>query len=100
MTPCEKIARTVNELFICSPVNGYQQIRTPFLYPDGDIIDLYLATNGQQVTLTDLGETTRWLRVQSLSQKRSVKQKQMIEDICLNHGIEFFRGMLTVQDSS
>ena len=97
MTPCEKIARTVNELFICSPVNGYQQIRTPFLYPDGDIIDLYLATNGQQVTLTDLGETTRWLRVQSLSQKRSVKQKQMIEDICLNHGIEFFRGMLSLR---
>ncbi|MEK6302274.1 MAG: DUF1828 domain-containing protein [Acidobacteriota bacterium] len=97
MTPCEKIARTVNELFICSPVKGYQQIRTPFLYPDGDIIDLYLATNGQDVTLTDLGETMRWLRSQTLSPRRSIKQNQLVEDICLNHGIGFYRGMLSLR---
>ncbi|MDV7396442.1 DUF1828 domain-containing protein, partial [Arthrospira platensis SPKY1] len=48
-------------------------------------------------SLTDLGETVRWLRMQSLSQRRSPKQLQLIEDICLNHGIEFFKGMLILR---
>lgn len=97
MTPCEQITRGFSELYVCSQVNNNVQIRTPFLYPDGDIIDLYLVTNGQQVTLTDFGETLRWLRSQTISQKKTIKQKQIIEDICLNHGVEFYRGMLILR---
>ncbi|MBO9326177.1 MAG: hypothetical protein J7463_12555, partial [Roseiflexus sp.] len=43
---------------------------------------------------SDLGETSRWLRMQSTSPKRTPKQRAFIEDICLNHGVEFYRGML------
>jgi Domain of unknown function DUF1828 len=96
-TPCEYITQRVGELYSCSEVNDYIRIRTPYLYPDGDYIDVFFRQEGRYGTLTDLGETLRWLRMQAISQKRSPKQNQLIEDVCLTHGIEFFRGTLTTR---
>jgi len=87
----------MGELFSCSTVNGYTRIRTPYLYPDGDVIDLFLSKERGDYTLTDLGETLRWLRMQSIGQRRSPKQNKLIQDVCLNHGVELFRGMLMVR---
>ncbi len=97
LTPCEQITEKFGELFICSTVNEYIRIRTPFLYPDGDVIDLFFKEEGEFIRLTDLGETLRWLRMQTVTQRKSSKQRQLINDICLNHGIEFYRGMLMVR---
>lgn len=88
------ITESLGGLFSASEVNGYLRIRTPFLYPDGDVIDLFIKETGGVHTITDLGETSRWLRMQSLSPKRSPKQNKLLEDVCLNHGLEFYRGML------
>jgi hypothetical protein len=85
----------LGELFICMPHDRYVRLRTPFLYPDGDVIDLFY--DEQTGVLTDLAETTRWLRMQTISLRRSPKQKQIIEDICVNHGVEFFKGMLLLR---
>ena len=97
LSPCVAISDKFGELFSCSELEGRVRIRTPFLYPDGDVIDLFYDERGTQPTLTDLGETLRWLRGQTVSRRRSPKQQQLIEDICVNHGIEFFRGMLMVR---
>ncbi len=98
-SPCDVIQQTIGELFTCSPVNGYMRIRTPFLYPDGDVIDIYLKEKTGVATLTDLGEGLRWLRMQSqsFSPRRSPKQQKLVDDICLTHGLEFFRGMLVLR---
>jgi hypothetical protein len=96
-TPCEAIAERMRGLFSCTPVKEYVRIRTPFLYPDGDVIDLFLKESQETPTLTDLGETLRWLRGQSISQRRSAKQQQLIEDVCLTHGVEHYRGMLMLR---
>jgi hypothetical protein len=95
-TPCDLIQERMGELFRCSEVGAYVRIRTPFMYPDGDYIDLFWERDGdhEAVTLTDLGETVRWLRMQTVSLRRSPKQNQMIRDICLTQGVEFFQGML------
>ena len=97
LSPCEQIAQQVGQLFQCSTVDGYVRIRTPYLYPDGDVIDLFLKGEGESSTLTDLGETLRWLRMQSVAQRRSLRQNRLIQDVCLNHGVELFRGMLMVR---
>src|SRR5713101_179602 len=97
LTPFEQITEKIGELFICSTLNEYIRIRTPFLYPDGDVIDFFYKEEGESATLTDLGETLRWLRMQTVTQRKSAKQRQLINDICLNHGIEFYRGMLMVR---
>jgi hypothetical protein len=91
---CETLKANLGELFTCTEQGAYQRIRTPFLYPDGDNIDLFCTTEGDVTTVTDLAETTRWLRMQSVSPRRSAKQRQLIEDACLTHGVEFYRGMI------
>jgi hypothetical protein len=87
----------LGELYSCSPHGEYQRIRTPYLYPDGDNIDLFYRIEGDIATITDLAETGRWLRMQTVSQRRSAKQRQLIEDICQTHGIEYYRGMLVAR---
>ncbi|RMH36940.1 MAG: DUF1828 domain-containing protein [Nitrospirae bacterium] len=96
-TICEDLKRGLGALFVCEPHGRYIRIRTPYLYPDGDIIDLFLKEEGDITFVTDLGETTRWLRMQTLSFKRSPKQRALIEDICLNHGVELYKGMVVAR---
>ncbi|MDW8243533.1 MAG: DUF1828 domain-containing protein [Thermogemmata sp.] len=91
---CSELSNGLGELYLCSEHGPYQRIRTPFLYPDGDVIDLFCRREDDILTISDLGETTRWLRMQSISPRRSVKQRALIEDVCLTYGIEFYRGML------
>lgn len=95
--PCQEINTALSELFSCQPVGEYTRIRTPFLYPDGDVIDLFVLEKDGSITITDLGESLRWLQMQTISPKRTAKQKQLLEDICLNHGVELFRGMLLLR---
>jgi hypothetical protein len=91
---CQEFSGGLGALFTCEPHGDYQRIRTPYLYPDGDNIDIFCKTQGDVVIVSDLGETTRWLRMQTVSPKRSPKQRALIEDACLTHGVEFYKGML------
>ena len=91
---CRAIQDKIGELFICSQQGDYYQVRTPYLYPDGDNIDLYCEVAGDLVTVTDLAETTGWLRMQSPATRRSPNQSRLISDACITHGVEFYRGML------
>lgn len=94
---CERIEKDVGELFQCAEQDGYVRIRTPYLYPDGDVIDLFLGEKGGVATLSDLGETLRWLRMQSASQHRTKRQESLVQDVRLTTGVELFRGMLMVR---
>lgn len=91
---CEELRHGMSALFVCSALGEYQRIRTPYLYPDGEVIDLFCKADGEVLTVSDLGETTRWLRMQTVSPKRSAKQRALIQDACLTHGVEFYKGML------
>ena len=91
---CAELRHGLGELFVCTPHGEFQRIRTPYLYPDGDNIDLFLKATGDVVAVSDLGETNRWLRTQTLSPRRSPKQSALIADACLTHGVEFYKGML------
>lgn len=95
---CSELSHAVSDLFLCEDRETHVRIRTPFLYPDGDIIDIFATDNGT-ITLTDFGETLRWLRMQTAATRRSPKQEKLIQDVLLNHGVELFRGMLTVRVS-
>jgi len=94
---CARIESGLTELFSCSESDGYVRVRTPYLYPDGDVIDLFVETHDDTLTVTDLGETLRWLRMQTITQRMSPRQRWLIEDVCLNSGVELFHGMLNVR---
>lgn len=91
---CQSLRQNLGALFVCSEHREYVRIRTPFLYPDGGVLDLFCSADGETVTVSDLGETTGWLRMQTLAPRRSTRQTRLIEDTCLNHSLEFERGML------
>ncbi len=97
LNPCQTISQHVGELFQCSNIGDYVRIRTPFLYPDGDVIDVFFRQSDDNFTLTDLGESMRWLRMQTVSQNRSPKQRQLVQDVALTQGVEIFKGMLTAR---
>ncbi len=94
---CEAVRHGIGPLFTCTEHGDYYRIRTPYLYPDGDNIDVFCRLVGDTVTVTDLAETSGWLRMQSMSLRRSSKQNRLIADACLTHGVEFYRGMLQVR---
>jgi hypothetical protein len=98
---CDQLRSGMSELFTCSLQGDFIKIRTPYLYPDGDIIDLFCTRRNGVLTVTDLGESIRWLKMQSVSTaKRSIKQQQLINDTCMNHEVEYFRGMIMARCKS
>jgi hypothetical protein len=99
MNRCELIAAQVGEMFECSTTRrGDIRIRTPFYYPDGGVVDVFLVEQGGvPVHVTDFGEALGWLRMQSVRGKRSPKQDKLIEDVCTTHAVEFFKGEITTR---
>jgi hypothetical protein len=99
-SPCQEIAENIGTLFICSEFKEFIKITTPFIYPDGDVIDIFYRRIEGGFILTDLGETVRWLESQSVSGMRNEKQKELIETICLTHNLEVKRDMFIARFNS
>lgn len=89
-----ELRKGIGPLFTCSLHGDYIRITTPFLLPDRDCIDLFCKVDGDAITVTDLADTTGWLRMQSGSPRRSSRQNLIIKDVCMTHEVEFHRGML------
>ena len=70
------------------------RIRTPLLYPDGGLIDVFVYEQDGRLTVTDYGEAIGWLGLQSVSNTQSSKRKNLISDICMTLGTEFENGQL------
>lgn len=65
--------------------NGMVRLATPFQYPNGAGIDLFLGAQPElfdKWTLTDLGQTTAWLLDLNLKLWTTEKRKQLVSDIC------------------
>ena len=65
--------------------NGMVRLATPFQYPNGAGIDLFLGAQPElfdKWTLTDLGQTTAWLLDLNLKLWTTEKRKQLVTDIC------------------
>jgi hypothetical protein len=93
----ETIRQGLGGLFNAAEHRGFTRIRTPFWYPDGGVVDVFAKENGDLVTITDLGEALGWLRMQSLSGRRTPKQQKLVQDVCLTQGVELFKGQLILR---
>lgn len=90
----EKALIALPILFVCQEENGRLKIATPYLYPDGDYVDLYLVETPTGLYLTDLGETMGYLADHGISLKQSPKRSKIVNDVLVTQGIELFRGEL------
>ena len=95
---CASVGRTLPPLFVCSPApqEGIR-VRTPMLYPDGGIVDVFVLTRGGSYTVTDFGDALGWLGLQSVSWQRSPKQQMLIQDVCQTLRIEQLQGQLALR---
>ena len=87
-------------LFDCSPTGrGAARVRTPFVYPDGDIVNVFVESNGHGYCVTDCGETLGWLQLQGLSDALTPDQQYLINDVCTTLGVGFSCGEMSANSS-
>lgn len=81
--------------FRCSQEKEFIRIITPYLYPDHDLIEIFLKQVGDKVVrATDFGETLRKLESQGIDILNSTKRLYTAEKICSGIGVKIHRGCL------
>ena len=95
---CTSLRESTPALFECSPapIEGVK-IRTPFVLPDGDIVDVFVVERSGGYVVTDFGDALGWLRTQSIRGKLTPRQRDLLKDICMTLGIELERGQLLLR---
>lgn len=85
---CSSIRESFHEQWECTNApEGSICVRTPYLYPDGGILELFILEHGDRYRLTDFGETVSWLRMRSGWLSLSPEQRAQIGDACQTHGV-------------
>jgi len=73
-------------------------VRTPVLYPEGNVVDVFVFERNDGCLVTDFGDALDWLGLQSMRQRRSPKQEALIQDVCQTLRIERFRDQLLLRE--
>ena len=98
---CLSIGETLPALFECAPApREGVRVRTPLMYPDGGLVDVFVLEHDGRYSITDFGEALGWLRMQSVSTRRSSRQNRMVEDTCQTLGVELHRGQLMLRSGA
>jgi hypothetical protein len=91
----EKAADTLRMGFKCVEYDKRICVVTPYLYPDNDLIEVFAEDiGGDQVLITDLGETLRHLESVGLDLLASRKRRFLLEQIAKRMHVEIQRGRL------
>ena len=98
MTPadlCATIISGLPSLFRCAPAPREGVIvHTPFLYPDGGVVEIAVIARNGRFAVTDHGEALGWLGMQSVRGNLSPKQRALVNDVCQTLGVALDRGRL------
>lgn len=98
---CAAIRDGLPTLFDCTPApREGVRVRTPMMYPDGGIVDVFILGRDDSYTLTDFGEALSWLRMQTVNPRRTPKQLGLIQDVCQTLGVELHHGQLILRPLS
>src|SRR5690625_3618558 len=96
MMNCSRVMEYINNaapsLFECEIEKEILKISTPFNYPDGDEIELYIEYKNDYLILSDLSETYRYLFTYSMDINNSNRRKSIINNIVETHNIKFNNG--------
>ncbi len=93
---CEELGKGLSTLFQCSPApqKGIR-VRTPFMYPDGGIVDVFVDRDAHGYLVTDFGDALGWLRNQTIKGSLTPRQRRLIDDVVLTLDVEFHKGQIT-----
>jgi len=103
MECAEIIERTIENLrleFKCLPSERRMHIITPYLYPDNDLIEIFVEEiSPNRVRVTDLGETLRHLESLGVDVLASSKRRFLLEQITQRIHVDIQRGKLEREGS-
>jgi Domain of unknown function DUF1828 len=93
---CSNIATHVHSISLirsCDVVDaGALRVSTPFLYPNGEYVDLFLESQHELLgtyRLSDFGQTEQYLRSALVSASSTSRKREIIEDITSQLGVRF-----------
>lgn len=94
----ELLQRGLTSAYVCELV-GKNRLRlmTPFLYPDGDNIDLYIEMRDERFVLTDLGEVMAYLTDTGLTFRQAHRRNVILNEILATLGVESLNSELCVR---
>ena len=100
---CTILAPSLPPRFVCSETRAEPgpegvRVRTPMLYPDGGVVDVFVLERGSGYAVTDFGDALGWLWRQSISQRRSARQEALIQDVCQTLRIDLVNDQLVVRE--
>ena len=108
MIDCNNLTDAVKRISLvleCDQINqGWLRLATPFQYPDGANIDVFLGEPaGDVLRLSDLGQTTANLLDLHLKPWTSARRAQIVKDICSSLGVsqaggEYFTDIRDLRD--
>ncbi len=89
----EQLASSLPPLFQCDDLgeNRYR-VRTPLIFPDGGVVDVFVSMSDGLYTVTDYGDAMGWLDMRSATPGIAPKQRNLAADACRSHGIELEGG--------
>lgn len=89
----EYINNSVSSLFKCNQTTGnFLSITTPFSYPDGDEIELFIEFRNNYFILSDMGETLRYLDTYLLEVTSTQKRRGIVNDLIKSNNLLFDKG--------
>ncbi len=95
---CASIGQSLPPLFVCSPApQEGVRVRTPMLFPDGGVVDVFVLERDNSYIVTDYGDAIGWLGMQSVSRQRSPRQQALVQDVCQTLRIELIQDQLVLR---
>ena len=96
---CVYLGKNLSPLFDCTPapIEGVR-VRTPMMYPDGGIVDVFVLERGEAYIVTDFGDALGWLQMQSVSRGLTKRQNTLVGDVCRTLRVELFEGQLVLRE--
>lgn len=79
---------------------GWFAVSTPFIGQFNDNIEIFLKKEGNDILMSDDGETLTNLSLSGVDVSKSAKRKSYLNKILLNYGITLNDGELTTKSSS
>lgn len=95
---CAMVGRSLPPLFVCSATQHEAvRVRTPMLYPDGGVVDVFVLERGNGYAVTDFGDALGWLWLQAVSQRRTARHDTLAQDVCQTLRIELVNDQLIMR---
>ena len=91
---CFQIAKDVSMLDKGRYRNKAVRVETEFKYPDGSNIDLYIYEQGNELKISDFGETFTWLSHILIDPAKTQKRKQYLTETLKFHNADLNGSMI------